>query len=109
MTTRLHSHSLAAEVSEQATPVTDDLHHPAGSSSRHSATTIHRTPDFPGGDEPDSNNPRGDDPGDDDPHNNNEDDEDNNDPFIDAPEDLDPQLAVLQNLVTAVNCLSCST
>ncbi|KIK19106.1 hypothetical protein PISMIDRAFT_74899, partial [Pisolithus microcarpus 441] len=30
----------------------------AGSSSRRSATTIHRTPDFPGGDEPDGNNPR---------------------------------------------------
>ncbi|KIK13648.1 hypothetical protein PISMIDRAFT_17826, partial [Pisolithus microcarpus 441] len=81
----------------------------AGSSSRHSATTIHRTLDFPRGDKPDGNNPGGDDPGDDDPHNNDEDDEDDNDPFVDAPEDLDPQLAVLQNLVMAVDRLSHST
>ncbi|KIK13677.1 hypothetical protein PISMIDRAFT_17822 [Pisolithus microcarpus 441] len=123
MTTRLRSRSLAAEASEQA--AVSDLHHQfrsfsargtpspvtprAGSSSRRSATTIHQTPDFPGGDEPDGNNPGGDDPSDDDPHNNNEDDEDDNDPFVDAPEDLDPQLAVLQNLATAVDRLSRST
>ncbi|KIK11181.1 hypothetical protein PISMIDRAFT_19745 [Pisolithus microcarpus 441] len=109
MTTQLHSCSLTAEASEQAAqPMTSTIHQ-AGSSSRHSATIIHQTPDFPRGDEPDSNNPGGDDPGDDDPLNNDEDNEDDNDPFVNAPEDLDPQLAVLQNLATAVDRLSCST
>ncbi|KIK16509.1 hypothetical protein PISMIDRAFT_15771 [Pisolithus microcarpus 441] len=109
MTTRLHSRSLAVEASEQAAQLTTSTIRQAGSSSRCSATTIHRTLDFPRGDEPDGNNPGGDDPSNDDPHNNDEDDEDDNDPFVDAPEDLDPQLAVLQNLATAVDRLSCST
>ncbi|KIK23924.1 hypothetical protein PISMIDRAFT_10533 [Pisolithus microcarpus 441] len=104
MTTRLRSRSLAVEALEQA--AVSDLHHQFRSfSARGTPSPV--TPRA--GDEPDGNNPGGDDPGDDDPHNNDEDDEDDNDPFVDAPEDLDPQLAVLQNLATAVDRLSRST
>ena len=43
-----------------------------------------------------------DDPGDGD---NNDDDDD----FVDATDELDPSLAVFQNLAIAINCLSCSS
>jgi len=45
-----------------------------------------------------------DDPGDDNNNNNH-----NNNEFLDAAEELDPDLAVFHNLAVAVNCLSCSS
>ena len=56
--------------------------------------------------EPGDDSP-GDDP--DDPGDDDNDIDDDNGGFVDAPDELDPNLAVFHNLALAVNCLSCSS